>query len=60
MLIAFCIIAGTAYADGTDCAKPIVLAPCPMEDSPTCYWYDQNNAFVDVGGVMYAWDGTAD
>ena len=63
--IAFCIIAGTAYADGTDCPAPVVLTPCQYEDSTTCYWDAQRmgngtgQSFIDVDGITYEWDGTA-
>ena len=62
-LIAFCLIAGVAYSDGTDCPSVDVLPPCEYEDSSDCYWLAtergnrKGNSFVDIDGLLFTWDG---
>lgn len=60
MFIAFCLVAGVAYSDGTDCAQVDVLPPCPIEASSDCYWYaptqGDDTSFVDVDGLLFTWE----
>ena len=61
-LIAFCLIGGMAYADGTTCDNnEVVLPACIGEDSLNCYWHSpsQGNgvSFADIGGTLFFWDG---
>lgn len=62
-MIAFCLIAGVAYSDGTDCADVYVLPPCVAEDSADCFWYapergnGRGDSFVDVDGLLFTWSG---
>lgn len=61
--IAFCLLAGHAYSDGTDCPSVVVLPPCAYEDSDDCHWHAQTRgngmgqSFVNVNGTIYKWDG---
>lgn len=61
--IAFCLINGVAFSDGTDCPQVDVLPACETEDSSDCFWHaptrgnGRGNSFVDIDGLLFTWDG---